>query len=214
VSDDIPLIFSDQLHAREGHVPRVVFLSAATAAQMLQYATAGWQVIAADGFQSTAAIDLAAVPAQRGEAHAEGADIVSVEAPAWTNDARAKIALWQPAVVKVNCAFHGIDDQRGEDIAATLAGLGYVLLAAHWRDDNTYGFGTLARIDHLGAYPSRDWKHLSLIAVRDGAHARTILTVARLYVGEERRIAELRLSNAIRGDHITRLEEALMVHQR
>lgn len=214
MSDDIPLIFSDQLQARAEHVPRAVFLSAATASQMQQYATAGWQVIAADGFQSHATIDLAAVPAEKGDAGAQGADVLSIEAPVWPADARTKIERWRPGVVKVNCAFHGIADQHGEDIAATLQALGYTLLAAHWRDDNTYGFGTLARIDHLGVYPSRDWKHLSLIAVRDPAHARTILTVARLYVGEERRIAELRLSNAIRGDHIARLEEALMVHQR
>jgi hypothetical protein len=140
--------------------------------------------------------------------------VLSCEAPGWPADARAKLERWRPAMVKVNCAFHGIDDRRGDDIAATLAELGYTVLAALWRDDNTYGFGSLARIDYLAAYPSRDWKHLSLIAVRDPARAKTILTVSRLYVGEERRIAELRLSNAVRGDQIARLEDALMVHQR
>ena len=54
----------------------------------------------------------------------------------------------------------------------------------------------------------------NVIAVRDPAHARILMTIGRLYVGEERRIADLRLAHAIRGDQIARLEDALMARQR
>jgi len=213
VSDDIPIIFADQLLTPDGRQPRAVYLSATATAQMQQYATGGWRVITNAGFATLGQVDLAAVPAEAGdESSAQDADVVSAEAPLWPRDGREKLARWKPHVVKVNCAFHQ-DTSRCEEIAGTLAGLGYTLLATHWRDDNTYGFGNVARLDHLGAFQPRDWTHMNLIAVRDPARAKAIIVVGRLYVGEERRIAELRLSQAVRGDHIARLEEALLAHQ-
>jgi hypothetical protein len=215
VSDDIPLIFADQLAGPDGNVPRVVFMSAMAATQMQQYATAGWCVIAAPGFAAKNPVDLATVPAQAGdEAAGEGAEIVSIEAPMWPTEGFARLTRWKPACVKVNCAFHGLDSQRCEDMAGMLAGLGYTLLGAHWRDDNSYALPSLSRLDYLAAFPGRDWKHLNLIAVRDPSRARALTIIGRLYAGEERRIAELRLANVVRGDHIARLEDALMVHQK
>jgi hypothetical protein len=214
VSDDIPLIFADQLASPEAREPRIVFMSAVAASQMQQYVTAGWRVIAAPGFASKSPVDLAAVPAQAGdEAAGEGADIVSIEAPLWPGEGFARLSRWKPACVKVNCAFHGLESQRCEDMASMLNGLGYTLLGAHWRDD-TYALASLSRLDYLAAFPGRDWKHLNLIAVRDAARARALTIVGRLYAGEERRIAELRVANAVRGDHIARLEDALMAHQK
>jgi hypothetical protein len=215
VSDDIPLIFADQLAAAAGRRPRVVFMSAVAATQMQQYATAGWHVIAAPGFVSKNPVDLAAVPAHAGdEAAGEGADIVSIEAPLWPAEGFARLTHWKPACVKVNCAFHGLESRRCEDMAGMLNGLGYTLLGAHWRDDNSYALPSLSRVDYLAAFPGRDWKHLNLIAVRDGARARALTIIGRLYAGEERRIGELRLANMVRGDHIARLEDALMAHQK
>ena len=213
MSDDIPLIFAEELRAA---VPRrAVFLSAASAAQMQQYATGGWQVVAAPDFQSAAAIDLATVPATTGDQAAlSGATLISLEAPTWPGDAAVHLARWRPALVKVNCAFHGLADDAADSIADTLRGLGYTLLAAHWRDDNIFGLRSLSRLERFEAFGAPDWKRTNLIAVRDPAAAERILIVARLYVGEERRIAELRLSQSIRNDHIARLEDALMVRQR
>ncbi len=54
---------------------------------------------------------------------------------------------------------------------------------------------------------------MNLIGVRDPAWVRAFLPVSRLYVGEEKRIGELRLANAIRNDQIARLEDALARHQ-
>jgi len=215
MSDDIPIIFTDQLLAADGHAPRAVFLSAAAAAQMQQYATGGWRVIAAPGFRAGSEIDLAAIPAQAGDENAiHEADAVSCEGSFWPGNARALLTGCRAAIVKVNCAFSDIDDRHGDSIAAVLSDLGYILMASHWRDDNTYGLGSITRIDPLDTFAPRDWKHLNLIAVRDAARARAITILGRLYTGEERRIADLRLAHAIRGDHIARLEDALMAHQR
>jgi hypothetical protein len=214
VSDDIPLIFAEQLASPEAHTPCILFLSAAATSQMQQYATAGWRVLATPDFKSTGQVDLGAVPAHVGDDAGMSPDIVSVEGTLWPSDARTRLQQLLPGMVKVNCAFHGLDDHRCDEIAATLQGVGYTLLATHWRDDNTYGLGSLARLDLLGAYAPRDWKRLNIIAVRDRARARSLIILGRLYVGEERRIADLRIANAVRSDHIARLEDALMAHQR
>jgi len=215
VSDDIPLIFADQLTSPDGHQARIVFMSAVAGSQMQQYAAAGWRVIASPGFSAKNPVDLASVPAEAGDESAgEGADIVSIEAPMWPGEGYARLSRWKPACVKVNCAFHGMESQRCEDMASMLNGLGYTLLGAHWRDDNTYALASLSRLDYLAAFPGRDWKHLNLIALRDAPRARALTILGRLYAGEERRIAELRVANAVRGDHIARLEDALMTHQK
>ena len=67
------------------------------------------------------------------------------------------------------------------------------MIACHWRDDNTYRIRSLSRMERLASFGAPDWAHLNLIGVRDAEVARRVLTIARLYAGEERRIAELRL---------------------
>ena len=214
MSDDIALLFADELARPAAAARRIVFLSAMSLPQMQQYATGHWQVSAGPGFESAAGIDLAAVPATpASEDQVYDADVVSLEAPTWTKSATV-VARWQPRVVKVNGAFHGDNALVGEHAARALAGSGYEIIGCHWRADNTYALRSLSRIDRLAAFGAPDWKHLNLIATKDADFIRTLLSVARLYVGEERRIADLRVSHAVRGDHIARLEDALMAHQR
>ncbi len=214
MSDDIALLFADELARPTAAARHAVFLSAMSLPQMQQYATGGWQVSAGPGFESAAGVDLAAVPAtQASEDQARSADLVSLEAPTWTRSA-ASLGRWQPRIIKLNGAFHGDNALVGEAAVRALAAEGYDLIGCHWRADNTYALRSLSRIERLSAFGAPDWKHLNLIATKDAELIRTLLTVARLYVGEERRIADLRVSHAVRGDHIARLEDALMVHQR
>jgi hypothetical protein len=214
MSDDIPLIFAEDL-ARPDTRRRAVFLSAMSAAQMQQYAAAQWDVVAGPGFQARGDIDLAAVPARSGgEEQLAGADLVSLEAPTWPADAEPQFRRWAPRAIKVNAAFHNLDEAKVAGVAAVLGKLGYQIVACHWRDDNIYAIRSLSRIDRLEALGAPDWKHVNLIALRDADLARLLLTIGRLYVGEERRIAELRLSHAVRGDHIARLEDAMMALQK
>lgn len=214
MSDDIPLIFAEDV-VRPGAPRRAVFASAMSATQMQQYAAAGWRVLTAAGFEGAAAIDLAEVPAvAAAEAELVDADLISFEAPTWPDAAEARLQRWRPRTVKVNAAFHGRSDAACEAIAETLRRLGYDLVGCHWRDDNSYRLRSVGRIEPLAAFGAPDWKHTNVIATRDRMLRETLLTVARLYVGEERRIAELRLGHAVRGDHIARLEDALMAFQR
>ena len=76
MSDDIALLFADELARPAAAARRAVFLSAISLLQMQQYATGGWQVLAGPGFESAAAIDLAAVPAAAiSDEGARGAEI-------------------------------------------------------------------------------------------------------------------------------------------
>src|SRR5690606_38273859 len=95
----------------------------------------------------------------------------------------------------------------------TMTGFGYHVAAAVWRDDNSFGYRSLSGFGPLESLPSIEWDRTNLIGIRDAAFAKPLLTVARLYVGEERRIADLRVANTIRNDYIARLEDALMAHQ-
>ena len=94
-----------------------------------------------------------------------------------------------------------------------MKGLGYTVIGAHWRDDNSFAIRSLAQMNYISAFAAPEWDRMNLIGVRDDAYAAVLLSVARLYVGEEKRIGELSVANAIRNDHIARLEEALAVHQ-
>ncbi len=214
MSDDIPLIFADEL-TRSTARRRAVFLSAMSAAQMQQYASAQWDVIAGPGFQARADIDLAGVPAREGgEDQLAGADLISLEAPTWPADAEPHFRRWAARAIKVNAAFHNLDGAKVEAIAAALGRMGYHIVISHWRDDNIYGLRSLSRVDRLEGYGAPDWNHSNLIALRDAALVPALLTVSRLYVGEERRIAELKLSHTVRGDHIARLEDAMSTLQK
>lgn len=213
VSDDIPIIFAeDIINPGRSAKAVAVFLSAASASQMQQYATAGWRVLAAPGFRTGVEINLAGVPAAAcTEDEAAGCTLLSCEAPFIGADAGARIGKWKPAVVKFNCAFHDVAD--AESLAASLRTLGYTVLGAHWRDDNSFAIRSLNQLGHIAAFQPPEWDRMNLIGVRDAARVPAILSLARLYVGEERRIGELRVANAIRNDHIARLEDALAAHQ-
>lgn len=212
MSDDIPIIFAEEMR-RTGAAPTAVFSSGASTAQLQQYATAGWRVIATPGFRSDATVNLAEVPAATiAEAEIAGCTLLSCEAKFLPPDTANQIKRWQPAFLKFNCAFYDISDAGA--LVQSITGLGYIALVALWRDDNSFGLRSLSHFGAFATYPNLEWDRTNLIGVRDPALAQTVLNIARLYVGEERRIADLRVANAIRNDYIARLEDALQAHQK
>tara|TARA_R110000868_G_scaffold6758_18_gene37742 strand:+ start:281 stop:952 length:672 start_codon:yes stop_codon:yes gene_type:complete len=213
VSDDIPIIFAQDIRdPRRERAATAVFLSAESSAQMRQYAVGGWSVAVAPGFVSKADIKLPDIPAATpGEEEIGSCTLLSCEAPYLKPDMSARMAKWQPEVIKINCAFHDVSDASA--LAASLSKAGYTVLGAVWRDDNSFGIRSLAALDRLDAIQLPEWDRINLIGVRDAAHAHRIVTVSRLYVGEEQRISELRVAKAIRDDYINKLEDALMAHQ-
>jgi hypothetical protein len=214
MSDDIPIIFAEELRREDrAAAPSAVFLSGASATQLQQYATAGWKVLATPGFRSDAQVNLAEVPAvQTPEAAIESCTLLSCEAKFLPPDTANNIKRWRPEFLKFNCAFYDISDAGG--LAQSVAGLGYIPLVAIWRDDNSFGLRSVSSFGGLASFPNLEWDRTNLIGVRDRAMANTLMTVARLYVGEERRIADLRVANSLRNDFIARLEEALQAHQK
>ena len=211
MSDDIPIIFAEEI-LHPNRTATAVFMSASSASQMQQYATAGWRVLAAPGFKSSAAIDLAGVPAKAcEESEAAGCTFLSCEVPFLGADAGARISAWKPAIVKFNCAFHNVADAGA--LASSLAGMGYTVIGAHWRDDNSFSIRNLNQMQPIEGFQPPEWDRLNVIGLRDPARVHALLTVARLYAGEEKRIGELRVANEIRNDLIARLEDALAAHQ-
>lgn len=212
MSDDIPLIFAEDVRGAKRPQPSTaVFLSAASVSQMQQYATAGWRVLTAPDFSSAAPLDLASVPARAITDQDRACTLLSCEAPHLRPDTAARIRQWQPDVVKINCAFYNVADAGS--LASALKAVGYIVLGAMWRDDNSFALRGLEHIVPLEQISSPDWDRLNLIGVRDTEYARILLTVARLYCGEEQRIRELRVANKIRNDHIAKLEDALIAKQ-
>ncbi len=210
MSDDIPIIFALDLYP-PSQKPTAVFLSAASAPQMQQYATAEWKVVAAAGFAG-AKVDFATVPAaQKSDDEIAAVTLLSCEAPHLGRETAARIARWQPEIVKINCAFHNIADAG--PVAASLANSGYHMLGAHWRNDNSFHLRSVSEIAPLSHFNPPVWDQLNIIAVRDPALMKAILTLGRLYVGEEARILDLRVGNMVRSDTIARLEDALVAHQ-
>jgi hypothetical protein len=210
MSDDIPIIFALELQPPP-RKPTAVFLSAASAPQMQQYATAEWNVIAVADFAG-ATVDFAAVPAaQKRDDEISTVTLLSCEAPHLNRETAPRIARWQPEIVKINCAFHNIADAA--PVAESLKNSGYHLLGAHWRDDNSFRLRSVSEIAPLSYFNPPAWDQLDIIAVRDPGLMKAILTLGRLYVGEEARILELRVGNAVRNDTIARLEDALLAHQ-
>lgn len=213
MSDDIPIIFAEELRRTGVQTPTAVFLSASGTPQMQQYATAGWSVSAIPGFRTAAPVTLGDVPATSIASDAIPAcTLVSSEAKYLPAETAGLIKRWQPAFVKFNCAFYEIADATG--LAAAVTGLGYTVFAGIWRDDNSFGYRSLSAFGPLAGFPTIDWARTNIVGVKDAVMAHTLQSVARLYVGEERRIADLRVANAIRNDHITRLEDALLAHQK
>jgi len=198
VSDDVPIIIAHEPAPRH-----VVFASAAAEVQMQQYATAGWAVTIAPGFRSVKPIEPARLPPQGTGA----ADVVSLEATLMDG------AVPDAAIVKVNCAFADAVAERGMAAANELSKRGYIVLGAHWRDDNSYRIRSLERIDLLAALEPVVWHRINIIACRDPARAEVIVRFARVYAAQERRAAELRISEAIRTDYIAKLEDAVQTLQ-
>lgn len=204
MSDDVPVIIAHETASR-----RIVFASAASEVQMQQYAAAGWAVNVTPDFKSARALNLAKVPASPGAAH--GADMLSVEGAnlsAGLEILRATL----PPVAKFNLAFAApaID---GTALVGDLARLGYVVLAALWRDDNVYRIRSLCRLEPVAALQPPDWVRLNLIACRDSRRAEAILRIGRVHAAQEQRVADLRIGEAVRNDHIARLEDAVQVLQ-
>lgn len=215
MSDDIPLIFADDSPA-----PTAIFLSATSAAQMQQYSTAGWRVHVPSTFQAVRPFNLNDVPATMvDEATMSQPTLISSEGPMWGSQDivklqnLVKLKRWQPRVVKINYAFYDVDTAQVQTVAEELNSLGYVVLAAHWRDDNTMRLRSLSRIDRLAAMVPPEWQRLNFIACADERLAHMVLRIARLHTGQEQRIAQLRINEAIRNDHIARLEAALVKAQ-
>lgn len=168
--------------------------------------------MAALGFQSTEAIALDTVPAAAcGEDDAVGCKLLSCEVPFLDAGAGARISKWQPEIVKFNCAFHNVADATS--LASSVAGMGYAVLGAHWRDDNSFSLRNLTALNTMASFPAPDWDRMNIIGVRDPQMTHVLLSIGRLYCGEETRIGELRVANTIRNDYIARLEEALAVAQ-
>ncbi|MBL8643860.1 MAG: hypothetical protein JNK21_07995 [Rhodospirillaceae bacterium] len=215
MSDDIPVIFGDDTPA-----PSAVFLSAAGAAQMQQYAVAGWRVHAAMGFQAMAPINLAEVPATTTDDGTIGQPtLLSCEGPFWAPQDiiklqnLVKVKRWQPRIVKLNYAFYDIEPAQIQAVVGELSSLGYVILGAHWRDDNTMRIRALNRIDRLEMLQPPEWPRLNFIACAEERTALLIMRIGRLHAAQEQRIAQLRVSEAVRNDHIARLEAALVKNQ-
>jgi hypothetical protein len=72
----------------------------------------------------------------------------------------------------------------------------------------------LDRIDALSVFQPTSWTNLNLIAYKDVAQASEMLRFGRFYAGQEKRIGDLEISRAIRGDYIRQLEDAMMAHQK
>jgi len=214
MSDDIPVIFAQDLCAKPGAPqPVALFLSALSVMQMQQYATSGWRVLAAKNLPTAAPIKLPDVPAEECDvASVPSPYMISCEAPALDAAAMQTIERLKPEVVKINGAFHKADPTP-EAFARKLGSLGYTMLGAHWRNDNSFAVKMLSYIGKLSVFEPPEWNRLDVIAIRDADVAKAVLNFGRLYAGEEKRIGELRVAQSIRNDYIARLEDALAVHQ-
>ena len=209
MSDDVPLIL-----AEDSPTPTAVFLSASSASQMQQYTAAGWAIAVTPKFQPLRAINIAEADAQVvDEPSIIRPTLVSCEAQTWTAASLSAIVRWQPRVIKVNCAFSELESSQIQAISKELAAQRLTVVAAHWRDDNTYRFISLNRIDFLDNLHPPEWTRLNFIACADEKIAKMIIKIGKLHVGQEQRIAQLRVSEAVRNDHIASLEKALVAAQ-
>ncbi|MDX2223510.1 MAG: hypothetical protein SFV21_12220 [Rhodospirillaceae bacterium] len=209
MSSDIPIILA---HDPGSHI--AAFAGAASTAQLQQYATAGWQVALLPGFAAPQSFAAGQVPATAVAALPHAAALFGLQAAQWSDDTPAAIAAAQPGVVKINAAFgDDADAERAKAAASALAGLGYLLIGAHWRDDNTQRLRGLNRVEPLAALEPPEWKRLDLIGCRAPTLAERIVRIGRVHAGQERRVAELRLAEALRADYIMKMEDALQALQ-
>lgn len=209
MSDDIPVIYAQ---AKVTPPPVAVFLSANHATQLEQYVVAGWQVRTAQAFVGCD------VPAELNiETFDPGAleaapALLSGEVGSLSDEWRHTVTLFSPQVVKVNAAFSE-DADAVTRCAAFLGEQKYNLCASYWKNDNSFGRRILDRIDVLSVFQPTPWTQLNLIAYQDANAAAEMLRFGRFYAGQEKRIGELEVSRAVRGDYISQLEDALMAYQ-
>jgi hypothetical protein len=209
MSDDLPIIISE-----ESQTPTVLFLSSTGTVQMQQYGVAGWGVAITKDFQPLGPTALADVPAQVvDDSVIVRPTLVSCEIQTWTSEAIARVRKFQPRIIKVNCAFSDATPKTIEAAAQSLADMGLIVLGTHWRDDNTQRLVYLNRIDYLSALQPPEWPRLSFVGLTDARQADAVIRIGRLHAGHEQRIAQLRISETLRGEHIARLEKALIAAQ-
>lgn len=209
MSDDIPIIYAQP---KVEPPPLAIFLSAGHATQMEQYLLAGWQVRKAQNF---AGCD---VPAEMDirpfdpAALKAAPSLLCGDIERLTEEWRHTVTLFTPQVVKINAAFSQ-DADVVTQCAVFLSEQGYTLCASYWQRDNSFGRRILERIDALSVFQPTPWTQLNLIAYKDVDAAAEMLRFGRFYAGQEKRIGDLEVSRAIRGDYITQLEDALMAYQ-
>jgi hypothetical protein len=210
MSDDIPVIFAQTVLKPQ---PLAIFLSATHATQMEQYVVAGWRVARTQDFQGCE------IPR---ELPIDVFDPASLDAAPCliigdimhlNDDWRHMVTLFTPESVKINAAFTE-DAAKVTEVAAFLTGQNYTMCASYWRNDNSFSHRILDRIDALSVFQPTPWTNLNLIGYKETARAHTMVRFGRFYAGQEQRIGDLEVKNAIRADHISQLEAAMMALQK
>lgn len=210
MSDDIPIIYAQ---SKSSPPPVAIFLSAGHATQLEQYVLAGWQVRMAQEFTGCTIPPELLVDVFDPAALEAPPALLSGEIGALTDEWRHTVTLFGPQVVKINAAFSE-DADAVTQCAAFLSGQGYILCASYWENDNVFGRRILSRIDALSVFQPTPWTQLNLIAYKDSDVAAEMLRFGRFYAGQEKRIGDLEVSHAIRGDYISQLEDAMMASQK
>ena len=209
MSDDIPIIYAQQVMSPK---PVALFLSASNSKQMEQFIIAGWRVMAADNFSGCS------IPAELDcepfdpEQFSITPTLMSASISGLEDRWYKLVQLYAPSMVKINAAFSE-DAEPIVEVAERLAEQDYTLCAAHWRNANTLGLRVLDRIDSLSVFKPTPWTRLNIIGFANSDQAQYMLRFGRFYASQEKRIGDLLISQAIRGDYITQLEEALKLKQ-
>lgn len=209
MSDDIPIIFAQQ---KMSPPPVALFLSASHSQQMEQFVIANWRVVLAPDFCGCD-IPKELVAESFNPNNLEGPPgLLSAEIRYLPDDWHHRVRILTPEIVKINAAFSE-DADAVAAVAANLTEQEYTICAAYWSDDNAVGLKTLDRIDALAVLQPTPWASLNLIAFADASQAQDMLRFGRFYAVQEKRIGELLITKAIRGDYIQQLEEALKSEQ-
>jgi len=210
MSDDIPVIFAKpDISPR----PLVIFLSATHPTQLEQYVVAGWNVWHLTPFGTCdLPADLNVAPCDPAGLSGPPELLIGDLASA-PDDWKQMVTMLTPNSVKLNAAFNDIGEANTA-AAAFLTDQGYTLCASYWKNDNSFGFRILDRIDALSAFQPTPWSNLNLIGYKDLAQAQSMVRFGRFYAGQESRIGELQIEKTIRADYIKQLEEAMMQLQK
>ena len=209
MSDDIPVIFAQQ---EMSPPPVSLFLSVSHPNQMEQFVLAGWRVMLAQDFTGCEIPSNLVVEPFDAEKIIQPPALLSANIGSLPDDWHHRVRMLTPRMVKINAAFSS-EAEPIVDASSALMKQGYTLCAAYWRNDNAFELSILDRIDALSAFQPTPWTRLNLIAFSDPAQANDMLRFGRFYAGQEKRIGELQIAKAIRGDYIQQLEDALMAQQ-